>query len=178
MRGVGTRAQGPVGPTARGRPSKKAALSFRDGLIIALLTIAPMRRGNLASLTLGRHLVIGGRIWSILLGADETKGKEELEYLLSDKVSRALDRMFVVFALTSWIVFAISAEWPMTWRSRSACGKYRRNLSNSCRCLGSAAKRCPRPKLHVLNRYPVRQAVALFNLAIRSPFSRIAERSS
>jgi hypothetical protein len=46
-------------------------LSFRDGLIVALPTIAPMRRRNLASLALGRHLVRGGRNWSILLSADE-----------------------------------------------------------------------------------------------------------
>ena len=81
----------------RGRPSTKAALSFRDGMIIALLTIAPKRRRNLASLALCRHLVRGGRNWSILLSPDETKGKEELEYPLSDKLSRALDRYLEVF---------------------------------------------------------------------------------
>ena len=82
---------------ARGRSSTKAALSFRDGLIIALLTIAPMRRRNLASLALDRHLVRAGRNWSILLSADKTKGKEQLEYPLSDKLSRALDRYLEVF---------------------------------------------------------------------------------
>ena len=81
----------------RGRVSKKAALSYRDGLIIALLAIAPMRRRNLASLTLDRHLVRAGRTWSMLLSADETKGKEELEYPLSQKVSRALDRYLETF---------------------------------------------------------------------------------
>ena len=81
----------------RGRPTTKGALSFRDGVIIALLTIAPMRRRNLASLALGRHLVRAGRSWSILLSADDTKGKEELEYPLSEKVSRALDRYLEVF---------------------------------------------------------------------------------
>ena len=33
----------------RGRSTTKGALSYRDGVIIALLTIAPMRRRNLAS---------------------------------------------------------------------------------------------------------------------------------
>jgi integrase len=82
---------------ALSRPSKKAALAFRDGLIIALLTIAPMRRRNLASLAIGCHLIRAGRNWSILLSADETKGKEALEYPLSDKLSRTLDRYLDVF---------------------------------------------------------------------------------
>lgn len=81
----------------RGRSTTKGALSYRDGVIIALLTIAPMRRRNLASLALGRHLVHAGRGWSILLRCEETKGKGALEYQLSEKVFKALDRYLEVF---------------------------------------------------------------------------------
>jgi integrase len=75
-----------------GRPTMKAALYYRDGLIIALLTIAPMRRRNICSLTLGRHVIRTGTRWTVVLPANETKGRQEIEYPLPEKVSRALDR--------------------------------------------------------------------------------------
>jgi integrase len=81
----------------RSRPITKAALAYRDGLIIAILTIAPMRRANLASLTIGEHVIRVAPSWVIVLPAAETKGREEIEYPLSEKVSRALDRYLAFY---------------------------------------------------------------------------------
>src|SRR5215218_8785616 len=66
--------------TEVGRVTKKAALTYRDGLIIALLAVAPMRRRNLASLTLGQHLHCSGEGWRVALKASETKNRKPLEY--------------------------------------------------------------------------------------------------
>jgi integrase len=50
-----------------------AALAYRDGLVIALLALRPMRRRNLAGLALGTTLQrVGGR-WLILVPPEETK---------------------------------------------------------------------------------------------------------
>jgi hypothetical protein len=38
-------------------PSKAQALEYRDGLIIALLALIPLRRRTLATLRIGKHVV-------------------------------------------------------------------------------------------------------------------------
>lgn len=62
-------------PTAR-----LAAISYRDGLIIALLSLVPLRRGNLASLTMGTTLVPEGEGWAILIPANASKNHEPLVF--------------------------------------------------------------------------------------------------
>src|SRR5215213_9880559 len=74
-----------------GRVTKDAALLYRDGLIIALLALAPMRRRNLAGLTLGQHLQRVGGIWTVVLKASETKNRRRLEYTLPEGLGRALE---------------------------------------------------------------------------------------
>src|SRR4051812_8084621 len=48
-----------------GRIPNRAAITYRDGLIIALLVAAPMRRTNLAALQIDRHLVRAGAVWTV-----------------------------------------------------------------------------------------------------------------
>lgn len=50
----------------KGSPRCKA-VRFRDGLIIALLALRPMRRKNLTELSLGSSLVQAGSDWMIIL---------------------------------------------------------------------------------------------------------------
>ncbi len=50
--------------------------AWQDGLIVALLTAAPMRIANFAALRLGEHLRREGDGWCIALGEDETKTHE------------------------------------------------------------------------------------------------------
>ena len=48
-------------------------MRYRDGLIIAILTAAPMRLKNLANLVIGQHLVFNGSGYWLKLSAAETK---------------------------------------------------------------------------------------------------------
>jgi integrase len=64
-----------------GVPTRLAdAVQYRDGLMIALLACIPIRRRNLAALTIGRHLVRDGNTWSIVFARPETKTKIPLDY--------------------------------------------------------------------------------------------------
>jgi len=74
-----------------GRITKDAALTYRDGLIIALLAVAPMRRRNLAGLTLGQHLQRVGGSWIVMLKASETKNRRALGYSLPARLGSALE---------------------------------------------------------------------------------------
>lgn len=57
------------------RPHRLNEIQFRDGLIIALLTLWPIRRRSLAALTVNRHIEQSeGRI-NLLLFSEDTKGK-------------------------------------------------------------------------------------------------------
>jgi integrase len=59
----------------------KAAILHRDGLIIALLTLVPLRRRNLAGLRLEGNVVEINGSWLISLAASETKTHAPLEIL-------------------------------------------------------------------------------------------------
>jgi integrase len=59
------------------RSACASALTYRDGLIVALLAARPLRLGNLAGLALDRTLVFRGTQWSIEFPASDTKTKEE-----------------------------------------------------------------------------------------------------
>jgi integrase len=84
----------------RQRVTKAAALAYRDGLMIALLAVAPMRRRNLASLTPGQNLLQVGQSWSVVLGAGETKNHRALEYPLPERLGAALEQYLAVFRPT------------------------------------------------------------------------------
>ncbi len=57
------------------RPHRLNEIQFRDGMIIALLTLWPIRRRSLAALTVNRHIEQSeGRI-NLLLFSEDTKGK-------------------------------------------------------------------------------------------------------
>jgi len=77
-------------PLEDGRITKQAALTYRDGLIIALLAVAPMRRRNLAGRTLGQHLQRVGGSWIVMLKASETKNRRALGYSLPARLGSAL----------------------------------------------------------------------------------------
>jgi hypothetical protein len=67
--------------------SKKSALLYRDGLIISLLSVAPMRRRNVAALTLGKNVKRLGPAWRVILDSAETKSRREQEFDLGGSVS-------------------------------------------------------------------------------------------
>lgn len=55
------------------------AIQFRDGLVIALLALRPLRRKNLTELTLGHSLICERGKWFLVFSADETKTHQRLE---------------------------------------------------------------------------------------------------
>ena len=63
---------------ATGRPIWRAT-DYRDGLMISLLALRPIRRRNLAAIRCDQHLVRRGSEWWLVFGTD-TKTKRSLEF--------------------------------------------------------------------------------------------------
>jgi integrase len=78
------------------------ACRFRNGLMVALLGLCPIRRKNFAALEIGRSFVKIGEIWWIVLSASETKEKRADERpvneMLTDVIDRYLDQHRPVLA--------------------------------------------------------------------------------
>jgi integrase len=68
------------------------ALTYRDGLMIALLAADPVRRSNFAGLTIGHSILRTGSAWTIFLNGSDTKGGGPLEYPVPPRVGERLDR--------------------------------------------------------------------------------------
>lgn len=64
---------------ASASPAVRAA-TYRDGLMIALLALRPIRRRNLAAILCDRHLVRRGAEWWLVFAAEETKTRQLLEF--------------------------------------------------------------------------------------------------
>jgi integrase/recombinase XerD len=65
--------------------------AFRDGLIIALLALIPLRRRTLEALRIGKQLVRSGDQWVLDIPAEDVKTKRPLDYPLSSELSRRID---------------------------------------------------------------------------------------
>jgi integrase len=78
---------------ACGKPatSWRIQTAFRDGLIIALLALIPLRRRTLSALRIGKHLVKSGNEWSLEIPAEDLKSKRPLDYPVSGKLSERID---------------------------------------------------------------------------------------
>ena len=78
---------------------REAALLHRDGLMIALLALVPLRRCNFGGLRLGRNVVAINDLWLISLDESETKTRAPLELIgqrtcwcRSAHISTSIDR--------------------------------------------------------------------------------------
>jgi integrase len=69
---------------------RRAAIMFRDGLLIAMLALVPLRRGNLASLTLGATLIQVGDGWQIAIPAEASKNHDPLDFPWPEMLNAAL----------------------------------------------------------------------------------------
>jgi integrase/recombinase XerD len=65
--------------------------AFRDGLIIALLALIPLRPRTLAALRIGKQLVKSGDQWFLDIPAEDVKTKRPLDYPVSRELSRRID---------------------------------------------------------------------------------------
>jgi len=61
-------------------PAPGRAQRFRDGLLIALLAMVPLRRRNIAMIEVGKHLKKEGGSWQLAFETDETKSHHPLEF--------------------------------------------------------------------------------------------------
>lgn len=78
-------------------PTKRlAAISFRDGLIIALLALRPLRRKNLKGIELNRSLVRLGDGWILRLDPEETKTHVYIEAPWPECLAPALEDYLAV----------------------------------------------------------------------------------
>ena len=73
------------------------AKSHRDGLLIALLALRPMRARNLAAIACGQHLVRRGEAWWLLFPAAETKTHRALEFPFPPELAPHLERYMAAY---------------------------------------------------------------------------------
>jgi site-specific recombinase XerC len=71
--------------------SKANAMQYRDGLLIALLSMVAPRRRTLAALKHGTHLIRSGNLWELEIPPEDVKGKRALDFTLSADLSRRID---------------------------------------------------------------------------------------
>jgi len=76
---------------ARGHVSKVHAFCFRDGLIICLLAVIPLRSRTLTALRIGQHLVKSGDFWALDIPAADTKTRRPLDFPISPEISERVD---------------------------------------------------------------------------------------
>ena len=74
-----------------GRITKEDALTYRDGLIIALLAAVPLRRRTLTALTINQHLVKIGTQWLLDIPAADTKTCRPLEFPIPHALFKCID---------------------------------------------------------------------------------------
>src|SRR5260221_133962 len=55
-----------------------SAVTYRNWVMLATVTLVPLRRDNFATLSIGRHFRRVGQEWSIEIPAAEAKGKEPI----------------------------------------------------------------------------------------------------
>jgi integrase len=69
----------------------KNAVDYRDGLMVALLALIPLRRRTLAALRIGMSLLKSGNLWALDIPAEDIITKRPLEYPISAKLSGRID---------------------------------------------------------------------------------------
>jgi integrase len=73
------------------RISKRHAFAYRDGLIIALLALIPLRSRTLVALRIGKQFVRTGDVWVLDIPAADTKTRRPLDYPISDELCTRFD---------------------------------------------------------------------------------------
>ena len=95
--GLQLMAEAEAAAIAAGQVTREDALTYRDGLIIALLAAVPLRRRTVAALTINQHLVKIGDCWLLDIPAVDTKTRRPLEFPISDTLSERIDVYLVRF---------------------------------------------------------------------------------
>ena len=77
--------------------SKDCAFQYRDGLIIFLLALIPLRRRTLTALRIGKHLMRSGKSWLLEIPPSDLKSAEPIEFVLSIKLCERIDLYLEMF---------------------------------------------------------------------------------
>jgi integrase len=80
-----------VDADAAKRISRAHAFQYRDGLIIALRALIPMRSRTVVAMRIGTHLVKAGDLWGLDIPATDTKNKRPLDYPIPAELSARID---------------------------------------------------------------------------------------
>ncbi len=72
------------------------AVIFRDGLLICLFTLVPLRRANMAGIIVGEHLIKRGDKWMLSFDGSETKRNRPFEIKFPNLLVVHLDRYLAV----------------------------------------------------------------------------------
>jgi integrase len=73
------------------------ALGYRDGLLVAIASLVPMRRTNIAQLEIGTTIRRGREHWSIHLPGDIVKNEEPIVADLDNALTDQIDRYIQVY---------------------------------------------------------------------------------
>ncbi len=77
-------------------PDLKAAIAFRDALMLALLAARPLRVKNMTAIEIGRHLLGDGGEWNLTFEAHEVKNRQHLDFTLPRSLVPYLDHYLAV----------------------------------------------------------------------------------
>ena len=75
---------------------RKVAILFRDGLIIAVQALFANRRRNLASIHIGKNLIVTGDAYLLRFEEDETKTGQFLEFECPAELTSAIDAYLTI----------------------------------------------------------------------------------
>lgn len=115
--------------------SLKAAGTFRDGLMIALLAARPVRRRNLVSIEVDRQLTRQGDLYWLSFPADEVKTRRPLEFPLPSALTNPMEeylarfRPFLMARNGRWKDEPGKALWISSDGSRLKGGRIHRRIS-------------------------------------------------
>jgi hypothetical protein len=71
--------------------SRAHVFQYRDGLMIALRALNPLRTRTVVAMRIGRHLVKTGDLWALDIPAADTKNRRPLEYPIPEQLSMRID---------------------------------------------------------------------------------------
>lgn len=114
-----------------GKALIRARCQFRDGLLIALLAMRPLRKGTFTQIRIGRELQQVGDQWHLVFEADQTKTGQPLEYLVPQLLYLALEtyltqvRPLFLRAEAHDALWASNEGCPMTASGISKCVRRR-----------------------------------------------------
>jgi integrase len=75
----------------------RPARAYRDGLLIALLALRPLRRRTLAMIQIDKHLVKNDSGFALTFKACDTKNKQPLEYMLPEILNEVMTRYLEIY---------------------------------------------------------------------------------